>query len=120
MANTPEKKVKTKKKKPNKGWAKLKKVLRNKVIEHHISYEYSGTTHKQEEIVVPVYYMEHHLLTQLQRRGKFVSKGFLRTLEHFIWKHKESATDLSLEVSDTIGEVDERKKSKGIKEEDIR
>ena len=58
----------------------------DKKVVHHICYDYNGSSHKQEEITKVVYYAEHHILTQLQRRGKRISKGFLDHLKYFIWK----------------------------------
>ena len=94
------------KKKPNRGWIKRKQALRQKIVDHHITYTYNGNTHKQEEIVVPVYYMEHHIITQLQRRGKYISKGFIKTLKYFIWEHEECATDLSTSCDKTIENIE--------------
>ena len=69
----------------NKGQAARKKTLRNKVVEHHIIYNFNHLAHKQKEIVVPVKYMEHWILTQLQRRGNTISRGFVNSLKYLIW-----------------------------------
>jgi len=81
-----------------------------KPVEHHIVYDFDGCTHKQKPITVYVYPIEHYLCTQLQRRGKYVSKGFLRSLEYFIWKHKRTAVNLSSKCSDTISDVKDKPK----------
>lgn len=96
------------KKKLNKGLRKRKETLRNKVVPHHIAYEYNGLTHKQEEIVVPIYNNEHWLVGHLQKRGKYVSEGFLQTLKHFIWLRETTGNFVRLELppkaDDTIKE----------------
>ncbi len=75
------------------------------VMLHHILYEYNGVgKHGQIELKVPILTTEHHILTELQRRGKNVSKGFLDALEYFIWYRKTTKQfqDLSAEDPDTI------------------
>ena len=79
----------------NKGQRARKKTLRNKVLDHHVLYEYNGLTHKQDEITVPIYHNEHYIVTLLQRRGRYISKGFIRVLQFFIWRYSDSAVDLS-------------------------
>lgn len=64
-------------------------------VRHHITYDYDGVRHKQTGIVVPIFPAEHFLCTQLQRRGSLISKGFLKHLEFFIWRHKDSCQDLT-------------------------
>lgn len=88
----------------NKGQRKRKKTLRNKVVEHHIVYSFDALRHKQTEIVVPIWNTEHYICRLLQTRGKYVSKGFLKHLKFFIWKHEESAVDLSINNTGSIGE----------------
>jgi len=90
----------------NKGLLARKKVLRNKVVSHHILYEYNGLTHKQEAIKVDVYSNEHWLISHLQKRGKYVSKGFLQTLKHFIWLREttNAFVDLPRSQDNTIQE----------------
>lgn len=99
----------------NKGQRARKKTLRNKVVEHHVLYEYSGLTHKQEPITVYIFNNEHWLASQLQRRGKYVSKGFLQVLKQFILIREITGnfvdigrTDLSASQTDTIKELDRR------------
>lgn len=89
----------------NKGLRALRKKIRGKIVEHHILYEYDGCAHKQKEVKVPIFYIEHHIITQLQRRGKWVSKGFIKALKHFIWLYEDSAVDLSAVDGDTIEKV---------------
>lgn len=72
----------------------MPKKRKQKPVCHHIMYDYSGCSHTQKQVTVFVYPIEHHLCTQLQRRGKYVSKGFIKHLEHFVWKHKDTAVDL--------------------------
>ena len=62
----------------------MKRVIQH----HHISYD--------PEIVVPIYKGEHWVITQLQRR-KYISKGFIKTLKHFIAINEDQAQDLSIE-----------------------
>lgn len=80
-----------------------KKTIPNVMI-HHVIYAYSGTKHKQEGIVIPIYTTEHHLLTSLQRRGKNVSKGFLDALRYFIWEHEVSSNYADLTGSNKYQE----------------
>lgn len=93
----------------NKGLRKRKKTLRNKIVEHHIIYEYNGLTHKQEEIKVNIYNNEHWLISHLQKRGRYVSRGFLQTLKHFIWLRETTGNfvDLSNQKTDTIEKIEE-------------
>ena len=70
-----------------------------KTVTHHIIYSLEGTSHKQKPVTVVVYSTEHWILSQLQRRGSLISKGFLRALQHFIWLHDEDA--LILRPNDT-------------------
>jgi hypothetical protein len=84
----------------NKGLRALKKKLREKVVGHHINYEYNGLTHKQEAVIVPIYHMEHWIVSQLQRRGKYVSKGFLQTLKHFVWLRETTGNFVDLQLED--------------------
>jgi len=88
----------------NKGQRARKKTLRNKIVEHHINYEYNGLTHKQEPVTVKIYNNEHWLISHLQKRGKYVSKGFLQTLKYFVWLRETTTNfvDLSGETLDTI------------------
>ena len=86
----------------NAGWRKLKEIQRKKIVTHHILYELGGLTHKQEAVTVNLFGTEHYLATLLQRRGRYVSQGFLKLLEHFIWLHKDNAEDLSVKYDDTI------------------
>ena len=86
----------------NKGYYKRKNTLRRKVVEHHILYNYDALGHKQEEVKVPIYNNEHYICRLLQTRGKWISKGFLKTLEHFIWLHKDTAIDLSARKNGVI------------------
>ena len=72
---------------------------------HHILYAYSGVgKHEQIDIQVPIYTTEHHILTELQRRGKNVSRGFLQSLRYFIWERETARNyvDLSEKVTPTI------------------
>lgn len=64
---------------------------RTKPLTHHIIYN----EYKDQEVTAPLYPGEHWLCTQLQRRGSLISKGFLKHLRFFIWKHEDSAHDLS-------------------------
>lgn len=73
-----------------------RKFRKPKVLNHHIVYGYDGCTHKQLDIEVPIYDTEHYILTLLQRRGKYISKGFIRALGFFIWQHGEDAKELHL------------------------
>ena len=85
----------------NKGWLKLKKILRDKIVGHHIVYAYNGTgNHKQTDVEVPIYYMEHHILTALQRRGSRISRGFIQTLKYFIWEAETTGKIMELKQED--------------------
>ena len=101
----------------------MRKKIRNKVVLHHVLYEYDGCSHKQKEVVVPILYIEHHFLTQLQRRGKYVSKGFLDSLKHFIWVRETTGeyiildTNLSEYTADTIIKEKDGKDGKDAGEE---
>lgn len=55
---------------------------------HHISYD--------PEITVKIYKGEHWALTQLNRRTKNVSRGFLECLKDFIKRSEPIAVDLEL------------------------
>lgn len=63
-----------------------RKRLRNVVHVHHISYE--------PEITVKIYAGEHWAITQLNRRSKNLSKGFIACLQAYIDTHKHLAVDL--------------------------
>lgn len=56
------------------------------VQEHHISYK--------PEVTVTIYKGEHWLLTQLQRRTKNVSKGFITALKVWIALNEGKAMEL--------------------------
>ncbi len=65
---------------------------------HHIVYAMNGVgDHKQIDIQVPIYTTEHHILTELQRRGKNVSRGFLQSLKYFIWERTTLGTFVDLQ-----------------------
>ena len=89
------------KKKGGKKVTKKAKVeaRRSKVVGHHIIYAYDGLTHVQSDIEVPIYNMEHYICTLMQRRGKYVSKGFLDWLKYYIWEKETTGAfnDLSQE-----------------------
>jgi hypothetical protein len=72
----------------NKGLLARKKILRSKVVEHHILYQYDGLRHKQAPISVHIYNNEHYILSLLQKRGKWVSWGFLQSLKQFVWERE--------------------------------
>ena len=59
---------------------------------HHISYD--------PEIIVKIYKGEHWAITQLNRRTRTVSKGFLRCLQEFINDREEIAIDLDTPDND--------------------
>jgi len=62
-------------------------MAKKQVIQgHHISYE--------PEVIVKIYQGEHWAITQLNRRTKNISKGFLRCLQTFINEKEEIAIDL--------------------------
>jgi hypothetical protein len=67
-------------------------------VEHHINYEYNGSTHKQEAVTVAIYNNEHWLIGHLQKRGKYVSKGFLQTLKYFIWLRETTGNYVTLDL----------------------
>jgi len=77
----------------------MAKKNRKKPLNHHIVYD----ERKGQEVVVPIYPIEHYICMLLQRRGSLVSKGFIKHLEYFIWKYRDDAVDLIEEVkkSDT-------------------
>lgn len=94
----------------NKGLRKRKNTLRNKIVPHHIAYEYNGLTHKQEAIVVPIFNNEHWLISHLQKRGKYVSQGFLQSLKHFIWLRETTGNYQILPpvTTETIKKIEEK------------
>ena len=61
----------------------MKKVV---VQQHHISHD--------PEVKVTVYKGEHWLLTQMQRRTKNISKGFITALKVWLALHESDAVDL--------------------------
>ena len=61
---------------------KRKQVIQN----HHISYN--------PEIVVKIYKGEHWAITQLNRRTRNISKGFIECLKAWIAEYEEGAVDL--------------------------
>ena len=68
-------------------------MKKNKIIQtHHIIYE--NTEHKQKEITVKIYKGEHWISSQLQRR-RYISRGFLKYLRHWIVIHEDEATNLN-------------------------
>lgn len=82
----------------------MKKKIPN-VMYHHVVYSYSGVgKHEQIDIKVPIYTTEHHILTELQRRGKNVSLGFLNALRFFIWERETTNNyqDLPIKWLDAI------------------
>jgi len=62
---------------------RMKKTV---VQEHHISYD--------PEITVNIFKGEHWLLTQLQRRTKHVSKGFITSLKVWIALNEGKAEEV--------------------------
>lgn len=80
------------------------KLRRSRVVKHHVTYAYNGLTHNQEEIIVPIFNMEHHICTEMQRRGQYVSKGFIDWLKYWIWERETTGkfTDLSQEKDDGL------------------
>ena len=63
-----------------------RKRVRNAIQEHHISYN--------PEITVKIYSGEHWAITQINRRSKNMSIGFLKCLQEYIDTHKDMAVDL--------------------------
>jgi len=53
---------------------------------HHICYK--------PEVVVNIYKGEHWILTQLHRRTRNISKGFIRALKTWIVLHEHKAREL--------------------------
>ena len=88
----------------NKGQLQKKKILRAKIVDHHLRYQYNGCSHVQEERKVPIYFTEHYITKLLQTRGRYVSKGFLLVLADFILDRliTGSYNDLSIECNHTI------------------
>ncbi len=84
----------------------MKKKLPNTIL-HHVVYSFNGVgNHQQIDIKVPIFTTEHHILTELQRRGGNVSRGFLQSLRYFLWE-KETIGNyitlvLPLEIESTI------------------
>ena len=56
------------------------------IQEHHICYK--------PEVTVHLYKGEHWILTQLQRRTRHVSKGFIRALKAWIVLNEHNAKEL--------------------------
>jgi len=56
------------------------------VQQHHISHD--------PEVTVKIFKGEHWLLTQLQRRTKHVSKGFITSLKVWIALNEEKAEEV--------------------------
>lgn len=86
----------------NKGQLARKKILRSKIVGHHLRYTYNGLTHKQDERVVQIYNTEHYITRLLQTRGRYVSKGFLFVLVDFILDRLVTGnfTELKQEIQD--------------------
>ena len=72
------------------------KVKRGKVViqHHHLEYQKGKFEDKTGEQVL-IYKGEHWAISQLQRR-KNISKGFIKALEFWISKVKDSAIELEL------------------------
>lgn len=66
------------------------KRKRNVIHKHHISYD--------PEIIVKIYSGEHWAITQLERRTKNVSKGFIECIKAWIKKVEDIAVDLENET----------------------
>lgn len=72
----------------------MAKTNRKKPLNHHIVYN----EREGQEVVVPIYPIEHYICMLLQRRGSLISKGFIKHLRFFIWKHEDGAIDLTDEA----------------------
>ena len=94
----------------NKGQRARKKILRSKIVAHHILYSYDGLRHKQIPIEVNIYNTEHYITRLLQTRGKYISKGFIRVLKFFIFENEEKAIDLSRSIINNIEKIVEETK----------
>lgn len=77
-----------------------KTTITKKEVVHHIVYDYNGNSHKQEEVTVLVYYMEHDIIKRMQRRGKYISVGFLNHLKYFIWRCETLGVAIDLNAID--------------------
>jgi len=76
----------------------------DKKVVHHIVYDYNGNSHKQKEITKLVYYAEHDIITRMQRRGKYISQGFIDHLKYFIWRCE------CLGLAINLDELDQKKR----------
>lgn len=77
----------------------MAKTKRGKQInKHHVDYEVKGEKGgtKQYELVVPLYYSEHRIITMIQRYKK-VSKGFITALKHELVRLEYNCEDLEPE-----------------------
>jgi len=72
-------------------YRKRRRRRRGAVIQrHHIRY----ADHPKGEWIVKVYKGEHWICTQLQRRTKHVSKGFITALREWIKENEDKAVEL--------------------------
>lgn len=78
-------------------WRLVKRKVRRRrkpfIQGHHISYD--------PEIVVKIWVGEHWILTQLQRRTKRVSVGFIVSLKTWLKDNEKRAIDWSRKKQDT-------------------
>ena len=65
----------------------MNKMKKQVIQKHHISYD--------PEITVKIYQGEHWAITQLNRRTRHISKGFIECLRAWIAEHEGDAVDLN-------------------------
>lgn len=99
---------------PNKGYYKRKAALRNKLISHHVRYQYDGISHKQEPRTVKIYNTEHYVTRLLQTRGHKVTKGFLLVLADFILDRLITGDYIDAKMVDNNNKKNIQKKTKAV------
>lgn len=72
----------------------MRRRRKNVVQEHHLEYQRKDEVFEKTGETVLLYKGEHWAITLMQRR-KNISQGFLRALEYWISKVKDSAVDLT-------------------------
>ena len=67
-------------------------MIRLIVNRHHIVYE--NKDHKQLDEIVPIYKGEHYIITQLQRRTRNISNGFIKALKCWIALNEDKGVNV--------------------------
>lgn len=73
--------------------AKTKKVIQT----HHLIYQKKSDIKEGKKKIGPTVRLwkgEHWAITQLQRRTKNISKGFLKALEYWVAENRNKAIDI--------------------------